>query len=631
MPTSIAADSQNPDAGAFLSQLFARRDEFLDTTPFRGIGDAESFFTKIVGVTFEGRQDIVRSLREGDILALERQPENPYDANAIVVQYGQLQLGFIRREIASQLAPLIDAGRNYRVTAASVTGGGTRSIGVNIHVAVRTLGPVCVAGGRTAVDRLQVGRGKVQQALLGDRSLREAQIAVLERVFAGERTLAVMGTGRGKSLCFQLPAAMLALEQRAKTLVLYPLRALANDQFEAMRRKLEPFGLRILRANGAIDGAERAILMEALVTGDWDIILSTPEFVQFHGERFINDENRPELLVVDEAHHIYESKHRPAYSRIGQFIERAGIRRVLALTATARGECFQELRRILGIERWVIDPTIRSNLRLVDARSTKDKATYLLKNIPETGKAIIYCNSRTEATKVAELLRTSIPAVAFYHAGMGTKERAEVERLFRDGGLRVVVATSAFGEGIDLPDVRDVFLYHLNFNFTEFNQQSGRAGRDGEDARIHLLYGESDRRINDYIISKSAPTIAILRELYRAMLHMADEQRTLRMTYTDIARTLEIDRVDDATVGVAVRIFADAGLVEVGADDEGRFIRFAVPREKVDLTQTPRYAEGMAERENFDGFCELALHGNVLDLERIINRPIYPDGVPFER
>ena len=630
MRSNPTVDNSRPDSAAFLDDLFARRDEFLDTTPYRGIGDAESFFTKIVGVTFEGRQEIVRSLREGDTLALRRQPMNPYDSNAIAVLYGELQLGFIRREIARELAPFIDGGRSYRATVASVTGGGTRSVGVNIHVAMRGLiadssaGPCKTAAG-------EFGREDVQRALLGDRSLREAQIAVLERVFAGDRTLAVLGTGRGKSLCFQLPAAVFALEQRKKTLILYPLRALANDQFDAMRRKLEPLAVRIFRANGAIDGTERAALFDALDAGNWDVILSTPEFVQFHGERFMNDANRPELLVVDEAHHIYESKHRPAYSRIGDFIERAGIRRVLALTATARGECFHELRRLLKIDRWVIDPTVRANLSLVDARNTKDKTKYLIANLAEEGKAIIYCNSRTEATKVAELLRATIPAVAFYHAGMGTPERGQVEQLFRAGDLRIVAATSAFGEGIDLPDVRDVFLYHLNFSFTEFNQQAGRAGRDGDTARIHLLYGESDRRINDYIISKSAPTIGILRELYRAMLQMAGEERVLRMTYADVARTLDLDRVDDATVGVAVRIFADAGLAEIGLDDDGRYVRFLRITEKVDITQTSRYAEGLAERENFDNFCELALKGNVLDLERIINRPIYPDGVPFER
>ena len=620
-----------PDAGAFLDDLFARKDEFLDMAPYRGIGDAESFFTKIVGVTFEGRQDVLRSLREGDDLMLERQPENPYDANAIAVRYGQLQLGFIRREIARELAPHIDGGRSYRVSITGITGGSGKSIGVNICVAVRSLSLQRKPHIDVNNAEQHLGRDDVQRALLGERHLRESQIAVLDRVFSGKRTLAVLGTGRGKSLCFQLPAATLALETGAKTLVLYPLRALANDQFEAMRRKFEPLGLRIFRANGAIDGVERAALLEALNDGNWDIILSTPEFVQFHGERFMDEANRPELIVIDEAHHIFESKHRPAYSRIGSFIESAAIRRVLALTATARGECFNELRRALGIEHWVIDPTVRDNLHLVDARNIKDKAAYLSSHIRADGKAIIYCNSRTEATKVAEMLRMTMPAVAFYHAGMGTKERGEVERLFREGSLRTVVATSAFGEGIDLPDVRDVFLYHLNFNFTEFNQQAGRAGRDGAEAHIHLLYGESDRRINDYILSKSAPTLGILRELYRLMLQAAGEERVFRMTYADFARTIDLDRVDDATVGIAVRIFADAGLVTVGSDDDGRFVRFMCVQEKVDITQTSRYAEGIAERENFDGFCELALKGNVLDLERIMNRPMYPDGVAFER
>src|SRR6202011_1267984 len=108
--------------------------------------------------------------------------------------------------------------------------------------------------------------------------VREAQALVLERIETGRNTLAVMGTGRGKSFCFQYPAALRALERGAKTLVLYPLRALANDQFNAMKRRLGPLGLRIFRANGAIDGEERRELVAALESGAWDMICSTPEF-----------------------------------------------------------------------------------------------------------------------------------------------------------------------------------------------------------------------------------------------------------------------------------------------------------------------------------------------------------------
>jgi single-stranded-DNA-specific exonuclease len=194
----------------------------------------------------------------------------------------------------------------------------------------------------------------------------------------------------------------------------------------------------------------------------------------------------------------------------------------------------------------------------------------------------------------------------------------------------VVVATSAFGEGIDLPDVRDVFLYHLNFDFTEFNQQAGRAGRDGADASIHLLFGEKDRAINDFILERAAPTLQTLRRLYAALRRLARDG-VLRMTYADVADTLDFDRVDGTTVGIAVRIFADTGLVELGEDDDGTYVRFLPPRGKVDLAASERYIEGEAERDAFARFCEVALTASPGVLEALIDRPIYPSRVPLQR
>jgi single-stranded-DNA-specific exonuclease len=221
-------------------------------------------------------------------------------------------------------------------------------------------------------------------------------------------------------------------------------------------------------------------------------------------------------------------------------------------------------------------------------------------------------------------------AVAFYHAGVPTAERSEIERLFRADAVRVVVATSAFGEGIDLPDVRNVFLYHLNFHFTEFNQQAGRAGRDGDEAQIHLLFGKSDRRLNDFIIERAAPTLYTLRALYRELKRIAVDD-TVRLTFRDIADTLGLDKVDATTVGAAVRIFADAGLLATGEDDDGRYIRFREVAGKVDLTANSRFAEGEAERENFDRFCEIVLEAHPDVLENVINRPIYPSNVALVR
>jgi len=632
-PASAGANdskSPSPDASTFIDELFAQRDAYLRRDRFANIADADDFYSKIVGVSFEGRQNVVAGLLPGNALALVREPDNSHDSNAIAVRFGLLHLGYLRRGIAQRLAANLDRGDRYAASVGSITGGGGRHVGVNIRVRRERQLPLERSVGSGGV-RGAASEEALRQALIGGNSLRDAQRRVLERLEQGRRTLAVLGTGRGKSFCFQLPAAQAALERGAKTLVFYPLRALANDQFDALVRRLERFGLRILRANGAIDGEERANLGAALEDGSWDIILTTPEFASFHRAAFLRPENRAEFVVVDEAHHVFESRHRPAYGALGALVRELAPQRLLALTATANADAFAAIRAALGIDAWVIDPTVRENLHVVDVRNTGERAAYLVRELAGDGKAIVYGNSRAEVTKLAERLRTRLgPVVAFYHAGIPTAQRALVEDMFRAGSVRIVVATSAFGEGIDLPDVRDVVLYHLNFHFTEFNQMAGRAGRDGADARIHLLYGEGDRRINDFIIGRGAPSVQTLRELYRGMRGIASDD-VLRTNYEDVARILSFECVDGSTVGAAVRIFEEAGLVTTGVDDDGRFVRFAPARGKVDLTKTARYAEGQAERENFERFCALALEADAATLQQIINRPIYPDRVALER
>lgn len=613
----------------FVERLYRERQAYLDRDRYASIGEAHAFHTKIVGVSFEGRQDLVGGLQLGYELTLERQPENPHDSNAIAVRYGRLQVGFIRKEVAKHIAPRIDGGVRYRARIESLTGGtNDRHRGVNIFIERTSAArrEVSSPAGRSHADR-----AAVRLALIGEERPRDSQEAVLERLENGKNTLAVLGTGRGKSFCFQYPAACRAIESGQKTLVLYPLRALANDQYEALLRRLDGFGLRILRANGAISSEERSELMAALQDGSWDIILATPEFLRFHREAFTG-KSSPALLVVDEAHHLFESKHREAYGKLGAAVAALGNPQILALTATAGDAAFKHIVRELAIDAWVVDPTVRENLHVVDARGGKDKLAYLRSVFEDGGKGIIYCTSRSEATKVAEGLRKTFGnEVMFYHAGMNSPDRAEVERLFREGALRIVVATSAFGEGIDLPDVRYVVLYHLNFDFTEFNQQAGRAGRDGEHADIHLLFGEQDRRINEFIIDREAPTLALLRELYKGLRGLAAGGELRDLSFVDVARTLDLDKVNERTVSVAVRIFEDEGLVEHGYDDAGRYLRFLPVERKIDLTRNERFAEGEAEREQFARFSDFVLTADGPSLERIINRPIYPDRVELLR
>ncbi|MBV8490727.1 MAG: DEAD/DEAH box helicase [Candidatus Eremiobacteraeota bacterium] len=631
----VAGDGSAPasaELGDFVRRAFAKSAEYA-RDPYSTIGDATVFHTNVVGVTFEGRQDVIKGLRAGFTVDLVRDPHNPQDPNAIEVRYGNLQVGFIKRGMAAHLAPAMDEGARYRARIEQITGGTERakSLGVNLFVE-RDLPATLQQGDRDRSAARAAWDGdarRIREALIGANEPHDAQRAVLDRVERGKNTLAVLGTGRGKSFCFQFTAALRAFAGAQKTLVVYPLRALANDQYEALMRKLDPLGLRVYRANGSIENAERAALFEALAEGAWDVMLATPEFLDFHRNAFTGS-SRPALLVIDEAHHVYESRHRPAYARLRSTIATLGNPQVLALTATAGDDAFRKIVDEFGIEAWVIDPTVRENLSVVDARG-RDKIEYLLDVFRSPGKGIVYANSRTECGTVADRLRKEFgDEVMFYHAGMPTADRHEVERYFREGALRIVVATTAFGEGIDLPDVRHVVLYHLNFDVAEFNQQAGRAGRDGAPAEIHLLYGEKDRRINDFLIDLDAPSLSTLRELYRGMRGMARDG-VLRRSNADISATLELEKVRDRTVAAALRIFNDSNLVEIGEDDEGRYVRFLPVDGKVDMERNERFAEGQADREAFDRFSTTALTAPAESLERIINRPIYPGRIEHLR
>ena len=640
------ANVADTELDSFVERAFAKSAEYARDR-YASIGGATTFHSKVAGVSFEGRQDVIGGLHAGAELELKREPENEFDSNAIGVYYGRLKLGFIKKAIAAHIAPLIDGGERYRAQIASLTGGDEKHRGVNIFVE-RDVSAVLAKRERThefaraqwdSSTSSEQTSDRIRAALIGDAQPHEAQRAVLERMGRGKNTLALLGTGRGKSFCFQFIAAMRALAGHGKTLVVYPLRALANDQYEGLTRKLDPLGLRVYRANGAIGSEEREELFAALRDGAWDVVLATPEFLEFHRDAF-GGASAPQLLVVDEAHHLFESRHRPAYAHFPETVARLGNPQVLALTATA-DEAFRKIVEDLEITAWVIDPTVRENLSVVDARNTADKDQYLADLFTSIGKGtlrqaqgqkgIIYTNSRSGASNVAQALRKKLGnEVMFYHAGMPTNDRHDVERYFREGALRVVVATSAFGEGIDLPDIRNVVLYHLNFDFAEFNQQAGRAGRDGAPAAVHLLYGDKDRGLNEYLIDIDAPTLPTLRAIYRGLRNLARND-IIRSSYPDLAATLDLDKVRDRTIGAALRIFEDSGLVEIGEDDDGRYVRLLEVTGKVDMEQNERFAEGQATRESFDSFAKMALTAPAQTLERIINRPIYPSRVELVR
>lgn len=658
LPQAVLKDLRLNEAGiSRIDALFLQSEAGEAEDPYRDILDADEFYTKLVGVTFAGRQEQIRGIPPAQPLSLVREPENSHDPNAVkVLEPGGATLGYLKADLARHLAAVMDKGMEYKAQAASVTGGSEdKPYGLNIFIrrevtVEELIEHQACEHRRRELSRLEESevRAAIRQCLLGAHDYRPKQLEAIEALLAGENTLAILGTGRGKSAIFQTVAAWKALREQKVTLIVYPLRALVNDQYEAIRRRLKPLGMRIYKATGSLRAKEREALMAALATGEVDMILATPEFAEAHLAGHPDLAGRLGFFVVDESHHIGRvNANRGAYLRLDRLAARLGRPLTLAVTATAGDEVAPAIIRMLQLTKVVVDPFVRGNLSIVDRRSVSERQKLdVLRNIVASGeKAIIYVNSREQSIELARLLRRENLArkdeIAFYHAGLDNGQRLMLEDLFRQGALKVMVATSAFGEGVDVPDIRDVVHYHLTFNSTDFNQQSGRAGRDGNPARIHLLFNEHDVELNRRILAARAPDRAMLRRIYLALRDLAGPRNgredvfndggwlgvtcATNQEIADAANQQESGFITEATVSTALGIFTEMGLIERSQDGGDRQIYlYHPPEKKLDLESSIRYNEGVREREEFEAFQRFALNAGCDVLLGMVNRPIYP-------
>lgn len=626
----------------FIEGLFQNAVTYLVDDYYRDIVDKDEFYTKVVGVTFENRQEVAAGLWDGQQVFLEREFNNPHDANSIkVVNSSRVQVGYLNARLAKYFAPLLDRGDQYLVSVSQVTGGADKNFGVNIIISKRPKETREEYEMRLALIREELSQetddeliNKIRTALLGGNPFREKQLKALDSLFRGSKTLAIFGTGRGKSAVFQTMAAFKAIRNQEMTVIIYPLRALVNDQFENMSARLSPLGLRVFKGNGSISTRERASLFNAIAGGGVDVLLTTPEFISYHLAKIQTAARKTGLFVVDESHHIgmASTSHRPQYKRLGGLARSLGDPVVLAVTATANDEVANEIIKTMQIEKVVIDPHIRENLQMVDKRDWPAKNGYLKRVVGTGEKTIIYVNSRLQTVELACMLRESLPHMAdqliYYHAGLNSEQRNIIEQMFRSGQVKAVVSTSAFGEGIDIPDVKHIIVFHLNFNFTEFNQQCGRCGRDGQQAYIHLLCGRRDAAINRFILDSSAPDRDNLGKLYTVLRELAANSDPVTQTNEDIAKILKRNGMRQARPGfvsAGLGILEELELIERETEGRERQLRLLpVPGQKLDIEKSLRFVEGQEEKLAFKTFEEYFFKASPDELLSFINRPIFP-------
>ncbi len=365
----------------------------------------------------------------------------------------------------------------------------------------------------------QVDRTRLQQLLrevFGHRDYRPGQEPVISHVAAGRDALVVMPTGAGKSLCFQLPA----LYREGTAVVVSPLIALMKDQVDA----LQQLGVATTLINSSVDPSEREARLQRVIDGEIRILYVAPE--RFRGGSFARrlNEANVSLFVVDEAHCLSQWGHdfRPDYLRLGQVREELGMPPTIAATATATPVVRQDILEVLQLHEPGVFVTgfdrPNLNLSVYPARSRNHKQEVLLAQLARVGRpALIYCATRRSVTSVTQALRESGERCASYHAGLESDERSRIQERFMAGEFPVVVATNAFGMGIDKENLRAVLHYDIPRTIEAYYQEIGRAGRDGQPANIVLLYKRGDRSIQEFFIDNSHPPEAMVRGTWEAL------------------------------------------------------------------------------------------------------------------
>jgi ATP-dependent DNA helicase RecQ len=332
---------------------------------------------------------------------------------------------------------------------------------------------------------------------------RPMQREVIEDVLGGKDVLCVMPTGAGKSLCYQLPAAM----GGGLSLIVSPLISLMEDQVQ----QLTDEGIPALLLNSSLNGAQQRQVIAQLHQDFQGLLYVAPE--RFFASSFQStlEQLRPKLFAVDEAHCISQWGHdfRPEYSRLGEVRQRLGKPPTIALTATATDDVREDIIRRLGLR----EPTIvitgfdRPNLSYESRRVPKNQekiAELLSLCRGEAGSGIVYCTTRKAVDEVSSLLSTELKGrpVFAYHAGMDQKIRTANQERFMETERSIAVATNAFGMGINKPDVRFVIHYNVPGTLEAYYQEAGRAGRDGLPARCVMLFSYQDRKIHEFFIEK---------------------------------------------------------------------------------------------------------------------------------
>ncbi len=431
----------------------------------------------------------------------------------------------------------------------------------------------------------------------GHVAFREGQACAVKNVLAGRDVVLVMPTGSGKSLCYQLTALLLP----GVTVVISPLIALMKDQVDALDRK----GIPATFLNSSIDGAEMAYRLDGLRQGRYKLVYVAPE--RFRNRRFADALAAAQvaMLTIDEAHCISQWGHdfRPDYLNLKYVLERLGPVRVLAVTATATPDVRDDIVKQLGLgtaprEAPVVTVTgfARPNLYLAVSRcpTHRHKFDRLVQAVEAYRCGIVYCSTRKMVERVAALLQGDGFKPIIYHGAMADGERTAAQDMFMSEASPVVVATNAFGMGVDRSDLRFVVHWDIPGSLEAYYQEVGRAGRDGASAWCELLYNYADVATQRFFLDGANPSFADILAVWQAV-RMACEKQEMTCSIEEWAKLAAVK--NDMEVRSILGLIERARLIEREILPGSRaYTTRLLPNPDPALTELKKLAAGLDEK-----------------------------------
>ena len=398
----------------------------------------------------------------------------------------------------------------------------------------------------------------------GYESFRPGQEIAIDNILNHKNTVVVLPTGGGKSLIYQLPALIL----EGVTIVISPLIALMKDQVDS----LDKVGIPATFINSSISPDETEKRMTRIKNGFYKIVYIAPE--RFYNQAFISELKniKVSLFAIDEAHCISQWGHdfRPSYMRLKEAIKFVGSPVVVALTATATPEVRDDIVKQLAFQdsELVITGFARPNLQFAVMPATNGQKIETIVNLlttnQELGSGIIYVGTRAKADEIAEVLVDHDVKAVVYHAGMDSESRNWVQEKFMKGEAQVVIATNAFGLGINKKDIRFVVHHDLPGTIEAYYQEAGRAGRDGKPSFCLLFYHPQDRYLREFFIKGDNPDPKMIIEIYDFLLRRAgleiDSEASILITYAEIGQNLS-DSVPEMAIGTTLKILEKEGYI----------------------------------------------------------------------